>query len=345
MPRFPLRSCCAVLALAAVASLVGCDIEAGLKHIARQTAAKHSTTPDSPPQNGWQTSTSDPLPPAAPVNPGDAIRVASFNIQVFGTSKAGKPEVMRVLADVVRRFDVVAIQEIRAKDQNLIPEFVRQINQTGNTGRRYDFVLGPRLGRTSSKEQYAYIYETSRVEVRPGSVYTVPDPQDQLHRPPLVAGFIVRGQPKAEAFTFTLINVHTDPDEVEYEVDALADVFLAVRDNGDNEDDIILLGDLNASPQQLGRLGRLPGLRPTIYGVTTNTRRTKAYDNLLIDSRATTEFTSRAGVLDLEQVYGLTRDQAIDVSDHLPVWAEFRVQEALSGPIATAPEGPRRRLR
>lgn len=179
--------------------------------------------------------------------------------------------------------------------------------------------------------------------MRAGSVYSVPDPRDLLHRPPLVAGFTVRGPPKNEAFTFTLVNIHTDPDEVEYEVDALADVFEAVRNNGDHEDDIILLGDLNAGPDELGRLGRLPGIRAAVYGTTTNTRRTEIYDNLVFDSRSTGEYTGRWGVLDLEQEYRLTREQALDVSDHLPVWAEFRPYEAASGSLATAPDVPRRR--
>jgi hypothetical protein len=55
-----------------------------------------------------------PAPPPLTATEGDTIKVASFNIQVFGTSKLGKPEVMDVLAKVVRRFDVVAIQEVRS---------------------------------------------------------------------------------------------------------------------------------------------------------------------------------------------------------------------------------------
>ena len=48
-------------------------------------------------------------------------RIGAFNIQVFGKSKAGKPEVMDVLAKIIRTYDVVAIQEIRDKDQTALP--------------------------------------------------------------------------------------------------------------------------------------------------------------------------------------------------------------------------------
>ena len=134
------------------------------------------------------------LPPATPAaaafNP--TIKIATFNIQVFGTSKLKKTPVMQVLAEVVRRFDLVAIQEVRSIDDTILPQFSALINSTGV---RYDFVIGPRLGRTNSKEQYAILFDTSRIEVDPRSVYTVPDPQDLLHREPLVARFRARGVP------------------------------------------------------------------------------------------------------------------------------------------------------
>ncbi len=266
-------------------------------------------------------------PPAAAVAADDTIKIASFNIQVFGTSKMGKPEVMAVLSDVARRFDVLAIQEVRSVDQTIVPRFVEMINAGGC---RYDYVLGPRLGRTSSKEQYVFLYDTQRIELAPESVCTVNDPQDLLHREPLVARFRVRGPPAEQAFTFILVNIHTDPDETDTELDALADVFTAVQRAG-GEDDVILLGDLNVDEYHLGRLGQLPGITYAITGTTTNTRRNKMYDNLVFDARTTTEYTKQWGVLDLMAEYGLSEEAALEVSDHLPVWAAWSVYEAGTG--------------
>lgn len=272
---------------------------------------------------------------------GNTIRIASFNIQVFGTSKAGKAPVMAVLADVVRRFDVVAIQEIRTTDMNLLPEFVRQIN---STGRKYDYVIGPRLGRTSSKEQYAFVFDTASVEADSAAMYTVVDPDDLLHREPLVCPFRVRGPPPGEAFTFTLINIHTDPDETDTELDFLDDVYEAVRRDGRNEDDVILLGDLNVDDQHLGQLGMVPGIAWMISSpAKTNTRGSKLYDNIVYTPQATTEFTGRAGVFNLMSVFHLTESQALEVSDHFPIWAEFTVREnGVQSSIATRPDGVRR---
>jgi len=266
---------------------------------------------------------------------GATIRIASFNIQVFGESKLAKPAVMEVLADTIRRFDVVAVQEVRAMTQDVLPRFLAMINSKGGS---YDFVLGPRLGRTSSKEQYAFIYNRASIELQAGSVYTVEDPDDLLHREPLVAGFTVRGPSPAQAFTFTLINIHTDPDEVKQEMNALDDVYRAVRDDGRNEDDVILLGDLNTDDAHLGELGQMPYLVAAISKQPSNTRGNKLYDNLIFDRRATTEFTGRSGVLNLMREYNLPLTEALEVSDHFPVFAEFSVYEGGSpGGMAQQP--------
>ena len=110
-------------------------------------------------------------------------------------------------------------------------------------------------------------------------------------------------------------------------MEALHDVFLAVRDDGRNEDDIILLGDLNADDTQFGPLGRISEICCVLSGVPTNTRGNKQYDNILFHQRATTEFTGRAGVLNLMRELSLTQDQALEVSDHFPIWAEFSIHE------------------
>jgi deoxyribonuclease-1-like protein len=271
------------------------------------------------------------IPAKAPIaQAGGTIRICSFNIQVFGTSKLKKPQVMDVLAKVVRRFDVVAIQEVRSTDDSVVPKFIEMVNADGS---QYDFIIGPRLGRTNSKEQYAVLFNAARIEVDRASAYTYPDPKDLLHREPLVARFRVRGVPADKAFSFNLVDIHTDPDETATELDALADVFVGVQHNGNGEDDVILLGDLNVDEYHLGRLGQLPDIGHAITGVKTNTRRDKMYDNIVFDRRATTEYTGQWGVVDLQKEFNLTQQAALEVSDHCPVWAEFSAYESGMAPI------------
>jgi endonuclease/exonuclease/phosphatase family metal-dependent hydrolase len=307
-----------------VLSVSGCDVQKLVEDIAKGTK-KGSAPTASIPAGGW-----------TDLGKNDGtIAIGSFNIQVFGQSKLEKPKVMQVLSQVVRRFDVIAIQELRAKEQDIIPRFLELINEDGS---RYDFIIGPRLGRTASKEQYVYLYDANRIEVLPGSVYTAEDPEDHLHREPLVATFRVRTAQSVKPFTFTLINVHTDPDEVQWELGALDDVFVSVQRDRIREDDVIMLGDFNADEYHLGPLGKLPGMSQVITGQTTNTKGTESYDNVLFDRRNTVEFTGRSGVLNLREEYGLSMEAALEVSDHLPIWATFNATEnAPSGTIATRP--------
>ncbi len=264
------------------------------------------------------------------------IRIASFNIQVFGEQKISRPDLTSILARVVRSFDVVAIQEIRSERQDILPRFVEMINADGH---RYDYVIGPRLGRTVSKEQYAYVFNTATIELDRESLYTVNDPDDLLHREPFVAGFRARIATPEQAFTFTLVDIHTDPDEAQREVNVLDDVFRAVRNDGRYEDDVILLGDLNADERHLGELGQLPYMTWSIAGIPTNTRHTHTYDNCLFDRRATTEFMGRSGVVDLVREFNITQELALEVSDHMPIWAEFSVFEGgQPGRFAGRPE-------
>ncbi|MCY2991930.1 MAG: endonuclease/exonuclease/phosphatase family protein [Planctomycetota bacterium] len=281
--------------------------------------------------------TSANLPPSRSAG---SIRVATFNIQVFGDSKAKKPHVMDILARIVRQFDVVAIQEVCSKSQDLIPNFLDLVNAGG---RHYDYLVGPRLGRNDSKEQYVFIYDMATVEVDRSQLYTVADPDDLLHWEPLVAWFRVRGPPPDQAFTFSLVNVHVEPDEAQQELEVLADVYRGVRNDGRQEDDVIILGNLNADFEHLGRLGQISGMTSAIRGLPTNTRGTHQLDNLVFHGLATAEYTGRSGVFDFLREYNLTLEEALEVSDHLPVWAEFSVYEGgQPGRLAERPDSKTR---
>jgi deoxyribonuclease-1-like protein len=277
----------------------------------------------------------DPFAPP-PVRSTGTIRVASFNIQVFGKSKAAKPHVMDLLARVVRSFDLVAIQQIQCSNDDLLPNFVELINAAD---RHYDYVIGPRLGRTSNKEQYAYIFDLTTLEVDRSQLYTVADPDDLLCREPLVGWFRVRGPPPDQAFTFSLVNVRIDQEQTEQELNVLDDVYRVVRDDGRREDDVIVLGNLNADHRHLGQLGQISGMTWAISGIPTNTQGTAQNDNIVLQHQATNEFTGRAGVFDFMRQYNLSMEEALEVSDHMPVWAEFSAYEGgQPGRIASRPD-------
>lgn len=265
------------------------------------------------------------------------VRVASFNLDAFGPSKADKPEVMEILARIIRRFDVVALQEVRSNKPEPLVRLLEHVNAEGG---RYDMVAGPRVGRTADKEQYAIVFDGATIEIDRSASYTVDDPDDLLHRPPFVAWFRARGAPADRAFTFSLVVIHIDPEDVEGEMRVLDNVFFKVRDDGRGEDDVVMLGSFHADDQHLGDLGRLPGITPAVSETPTNTLQNRQYDNVVFQIPATSEYTGRGGVFDFMREFNLTIDQALVVSDHAPVWAEFSVEEGDANVLAVSQGEP-----
>ena len=253
------------------------------------------------------------------------ILVGSFNMKRLGPDKLADPWVMERFAEIIRQFDVISLQEITSSDQRTLPILVELVNRSGG---RYSYTISPRIGRESTGyyEQYGYVYDTARVQSAPDVCYVVADPGDALHREPFCGRFqtVIPGY---QPFSFTLISIHTDPDEISTELNVLADVYRSVRQYEYPEDDIMLLGDLNAPPKGLKALGQIPDLVPVIQNVFTNTRQTKTLDNILVDRIQTREFTGRAGIISLEKMFSLQMKDAERISDHVPVWAEFTITE------------------
>ncbi|QDV65090.1 endonuclease/exonuclease/phosphatase family protein [Crateriforma conspicua] len=274
----------------------------------------------------------------------ETIRVATFNIQVFAEAKSNNRTVMQQIAGIVANFDVVAIQEVKSKGVAL-DRLMEILNQDVPRGGRphYQAVMSQPLGRTNQKEHYAFVWDDRRIALVPDSQYVVQDGEpnsesDFLHREPMVASFQVRPLPNQtrQPFRFTMINMHTDPDEVRgdsrtNEMNVLDDVFNNIRSweySQHGEDDYMLVGDLNVDVPNLGEMGQIPGIASLAGGLTTNTARNKTYDHILIDRYTMQEFIpGRAGVVDFVNDLGITSEQAKAISDHLPVFAEFSAFE------------------
>lgn len=315
-----------VLALGGLIPLAGCEP-------GNEFATNSNSNSAGPPGQMVATRAPSSRTQGLPVRTQQTILIASFNIQAFGKKKLEDPWVVERIAAVIRQFDVVAIQEVRAEDQTTVPRLLQLINAKGA---RYDYLLGPRLGRSVSKEQYAFIYDTASIVSSPDAMYTIEDNADLLHREPLVARFVTRVPPNIRPFSFSLVNMHTDPDEVKTELPVMHTVLKGIREFeylSAREDDVILLGDLNAGPKQFGALGQMPGIYWTVDNQPTNTIRKSIYDNIIFDRGLTNEYTGRSGVLDLCEMFGIKTEDALKISDHFPIWAEFSTVEQMPGAI------------
>lgn len=179
---------------------------------------------------------SDPTPedenPNPPYEGGSSLSVAAFNIQVFGVTKMSKPEVVNVLVKTVSRYDLVLIQEIRDSGGSTIVNFMQQLNDY--SGNKYSYIIGTRLGRSSSKEQYAYIYNKNNLRVLDSFDYN--DVGDIFEREPFVALF--EFLPTGDIF-FT-IGLHAKPADVVNELNQLDNVYNYAEDYFNSNKSIIM---------------------------------------------------------------------------------------------------------
>ena len=257
----------------------------------------------------------------------ETLSVAAFNIQVFGRTKRSKADVMTVLTTVAREVDVLLVQEIRDSSEYTADFFLEAINK-GND-RQYAMYEGPRLGRTSSKEQYVVYYALDRARLL--DAYTLPDPKDEFEREPLVATF------RAGNFDFSVVGCHIKPDDAEQELRALSRAVDTLLAKNPEERDLILLGDFNADGSYLDER-RLTEIFPTDQyhiaipnDVDTMTTSDNTYDRIILrHETVSSEYVkASAQVVEFDQLLKLDDEKFVrSVSDHYPVIARFRTTSA-----------------
>lgn len=248
------------------------------------------------------------------------VRIATFNLDGLDRNKLADLKINAVLVRLLSKFDVVALQGIRPGNRAVPSRLVDQINATG---RQYAFATAGNAEDPAS----GFLFDQASLEIDHSLVEPVEDPQGRFAHRPLAAWFRVRLPDPNEAFTFKLVNVHTDPGRSAVELDLLDDVYRAVRDDGANEDDVILLGDFQTDTQRMDQFARILDLTWAIAETPTMVEGGRPVDNILFHRLATCEFTGRADVLDLMREFDLESTAAKQVSRHLPVWAEFRPYE------------------
>ena len=255
----------------------------------------------------------------------ETAKIAAFNIQVFGEAKSQKGDVMTVLAKIVREFDVVLIQEIRDASGQTIPNFVERINQI--EGPNYSFIISERLGRSTSKEAYAYVYNTEMVALIQGSDYVYSDVNDVFEREPYIASF------KIGNFDFVLVGIHTKPDDAYNEIGNLTLVVSSIQTAKPNEKDIIVMGDFNADGAYFDEDDASNLFKASEYkwlmrnDMDTMVKTNYTYDRIVVlDATFNHEYNANtAQVFYFDQVYGLNNQTFVsEISDHYPVFAQYK---------------------
>uniref|UniRef100_Q68EQ0 Deoxyribonuclease n=1 Tax=Xenopus tropicalis TaxID=8364 RepID=Q68EQ0_XENTR len=262
------------------------------------------------------------------------LQICSFNVQSFGESKRDKPAVMNIVRKVISRCDIMLLMEIKDSSDTVIRSLMTQLNSQSETRNQFDLTISQRLGRKSYKEQYGFIYRKKMVSVRGTYQYedSQPGDPDAFSREPYVVWFEA---PSTDVREFVIVPQHTTPEAAVREIDELYDVYLDVKQKW-NSENFIFMGDLNAGcayvPKKAWGNIRLRTHSEFVWLIgdkedTTVKASTKcAYDRIVMagDKLLSSVVPGSAQVFDFMAVYGLTEDQALEVSDHFPVEVQLK---------------------
>jgi hypothetical protein len=253
----------------------------------------------------------------------ETLRMASFKLN--GESGAAQqPDANLLLTEICKSFDLVAFQNVRADSPQWLTHLAGSLKAA--TGWDYAFAASPVVdGR-----QCVTLFNSNTLELEPSQSYSVNDPDDLYHREPFVCWFRAKQVAEQQAFTFSLVSIEVEPGRRESELAHLGDLYRAIRDDGRGEDDIILVGDFQCGNECLSSAVAQTGLQPVLSGLPTNISRTAQFDNIVFSPLATVESSGTAGVFDFMQQYNLFLEDALRISEHLPVWADFSIYEGMT---------------
>jgi len=273
------------------------------------------------------------------------LMVGSFNIQRFGETKSNKFGVMNQIQEIVFPYDLIAIQEIVSKKKTVLDNFVADLNRSKQA--TFSYVASPWLGESGHVEQYAFVYDATRLKVL-GEPFVVKFPEKKMSREPLVCRFQVRSSltGNQKPFSFAVVNVHAKPEEPDavQEMSVVASVVSFVKQQLPEEDDILVMGDFNLSPDKIFQktdFQKLDGWKAVLKSaVKTNVAETKSFDNILFSEASTAEYQRKSGVINMQQKFTIDKAGAKEISDHRPIWAVFSLTESMTKTAANPASKP-----
>ena len=292
---------------------------------------------------------------------GRNLLIASWNLREFGglterwlSRKGDNPKrdlfSLRVIADIVSRFDVIAVQELQGSIKAL-RHLLRLL------GPEWAFMLTDvTKGGRGQNERLAFLFDTRRLKpsglacelVVPDDVLAKrpvkPDAlQRQFARTPYAVSFMGSGQ------TFILVTLHVwfgkKPVERLAELGCIAEWLSGwAGEVSDFNQNLIALGDFNidrtGDPNYEAFVSRGLSPPPELDGLPrtlpTKSSKPKFFDQIAWfhdegRRKLTLDYRGRAGHFEFNKhvLTGLSRDDvSFRISDHYPLWVEFLVPSA-----------------
>ncbi len=258
-----------------------------------------------------------------------SLKVGAYNLKNFGTTKVENTFVLGHLVQILARYDVALLQEIRNKDEVAI--YLLRDALSLYTGINYQIIISEPIGRSTYKEQYAYLYNPKKVTLLTHYLYDdgLEPFEDTFSREPFIAYF----EEKSSLQRFVAVGAHIAPADVIQELNEMPKVYQDIQTKL-HEENVVVMGDLNADCRYLDPAEELELLlkkdpRFTWHierGVDTTTEENTfcAYDRIITAGPIFNNVLSaETGVYNVAEIFGLDADTANLISDHYPVEITF----------------------
>ena len=292
--------------------------------------------------------------------------IGTWNVRQFSRiyqkwdENAGNPKrnlrAMAYIAEIIKRFDVIAIQEVKA-DTSGIHMLVEQF-----LGNDWGLIMSDiSAGSGGNTERLAFVFDRRRVQPSglAGEIVLPPtaegNPMTQFDRTPYIVGF------KSLQDHFALLTAHIKygriPTDRISEIKSLAEYIASeIRDRIKTlteEQNLIVLGDFNIEERGDNPLFQafvstglmVPSALLNLR--TTYDTKAKFYDQIAwFMGQLALLSEGRAGVIDFAKaVYPEQTPQQMSfrVSDHFPLWVEFitdRSKESMAKTLGVDPGAP-----
>ena len=251
------------------------------------------------------------------------LTIATWNIQDLGRTKDAE-EILQI-AKILRDFDVVAIQEVVAKDPagaQAVAKIADVLNRMGN---KWDYSISDPTKSPSVyiSERYAFLWKSSNIQLvkKP---FLDKELEDLCFREPYIAKFKL----KKGGDSFYIINYHSrkHSDKPEEEIVHFKEIPKRLDSNR-----IFIVGDFNLNERHnvwddLYYLGFKPSLKNTPTTLKTKCKNGNyfnyAIDNIIYNS-SNIELINSGRIDFVQNCENLKTARSL--SDHLPVFMEFKL--------------------
>ncbi|WP_103191751.1 endonuclease/exonuclease/phosphatase family protein [Formosa algae] len=253
----------------------------------------------------------------------ESLKITTWNIRDLGKTKNAN-EILEI-AKILRDYDIVAIQEVVAKDPAGAQAVAKIVDELNRMGSKWNYRISNPTKSPSVyiSERYAFLWKTSKVKLT-SRAYLDSDLEDKLFREPFIGKF----QSTKGSEPFYVVNFHSRKfnDHPEQEI-----IYLKEYTTRLNSDYILIAGDFNLDEKHVvwDNLYNI-GFKSALHNTKT-TLKTKckngSYLNYPIDNIFYSKniFSIKSQAIDF--VSHCNRlEIARQLSDHLPVYMEFQIK-------------------